>query len=63
MFSALPLTFCPLPPITHSRAKAADLGNGLPPSSPASDLADADSDADADASDLADADVCYEIGT
>ena len=35
MFSALPLTFCPLPPITHSQAKAADLGNGLPPSSPA----------------------------
>ena len=32
MFSALPLTFCAVPPITHSRqAQAgADLGNGLP---------------------------------
>ena len=32
MFSALPLTFCAVPPITHSRQAqaAADLGNGLP---------------------------------
>ena len=36
MFSALPLTFCAVPPITHSRQAqaAADLGNGLPPSPP-----------------------------